>query len=352
MWYSGGEFPVAGGDFLIGHATSVDGISWTKDESNPVLDKDTTGAWDDRGVFDPSVLLFENTFHMWFSGYSDDGLYHSIGHATSSDGVTWIRDAGNPVLEEGASGKWDELGVISPAVIYDGSEYHMYFHAQGNLSSEIFIGHATSTDGVEWTKDPQNPILSPGASGSWDQGEVIYADAVYHENTFHMWYCGGEFLAWDIGYATSEDGSTWTKSGNNPVLTNGTIESWEAALVSIPSVIIDSSMFKMWYRGQQSDNTGGIGYAKSEFGIPDGVTNVNSGQINIYPNPASDLINLQTNEIGEHTIEITSVNGQLILSFKRSGSFHQIDLSSLQKGLYFITISLEDNVITRKIIKK
>ncbi|MEE9463800.1 MAG: hypothetical protein V3V53_18330, partial [Bacteroidales bacterium] len=263
MWYSGGDFPVIGGDFLIGHATSPDGISWTKDIENPVLNKATAGAWDDNGVFDPSVILMDTIFHMWFSGYSDNGIYHSIGHATSIDGVTWIRDVNNPVLEIGSSGNWDDHGIISPSVVFNGSEYHMYFHAEGNSASGVFIGHATSPDGVAWTKDPQNPVLSPGPSGSWDYGQTLYPEALFDGNTYHMWYGGGASFAWDIGYATSEDGSIWTKYDGNPVLVNGEAGSFESSIVSLSSVIIDSSSFKMWYRGQRADGNGGIGYAES-----------------------------------------------------------------------------------------
>ena len=53
----------------------------------------------------------------------------------------------------------------------------------------------------------------------------------------------------------------------------------------------------------------------------------------------------------DHTIEIHSLNGQLIYSTRMEVSSHQIDLSSFQKGVYFITVSSTDYVITEKIIK-
>jgi len=52
-----------------------------------------------------------------------------------------------------------------------------------------------------------------------------------------------------------------------------------------------------------------------------------------------------------HSIEITSLNGQQILSGEMEGTSHQIDLSSFQKGIYFITIRSKDFVTTRKIVK-
>ncbi len=54
---------------------------------------------------------------------------------------------------------------------------------------------------------------------------------------------------------------------------------------------------------------------------------------------------------GMQTERITSLNGQLLYSDKIEGPTHQIDLSSFQKGLYFITVRSRDYVWTEKIIK-
>ena len=356
MWYSGGHFPGAGNeDFKIGHATSPDGIKWTKDE-NPVLDKGADGEWDGRGVFAPSVLLRDDVFHMWFTGYTSDGIFHSVGYATSPDGINWVKDANNPVLEKGSSGEWDGNRLKAPSVVFDGSEYHMYFDAFRNSEGNS-IGHATSTDGISWSKDPQNPILSSGGVGTWDYSTMELQSVLFHKTTFHMWYSGGKFLEWDIGYATSEDGSAWTKHDVNPVLLKGGAESWDAALVSMPTVIVDSCKFKMWYHGQRPDGTGGIGYAESDIGDPDicdpgvGINSNLSDQIRIYPNPAEDLINVQTSETGEYTIEISSVNGQAIQSINCSERICKMDLTSIHRGVYFITIRSKDFITTKKIIK-
>ena len=70
-----------------------------------------------------------------------------------------------------------------------------------------------------------------------------------------------------------------------------------------------------------------------------------------YPNPANDLITVQTSEPGEYSITITSLNGQIIHSRISAGTSHQIDLSSFQKGVYFITVWSKDFVTTEKIIR-
>ena len=71
----------------------------------------------------------------------------------------------------------------------------------------------------------------------------------------------------------------------------------------------------------------------------------------IYPNPANDVLTIKTNTSGLHTIEIISLNGQVIKSMKMDGPVQQIDLSSLEKGVYVIHIRSKDFVRTQKIIK-
>ena len=70
-----------------------------------------------------------------------------------------------------------------------------------------------------------------------------------------------------------------------------------------------------------------------------------------YPNPVNDILTVETSQPGQHFIEITSLNGQLLYSDKIEGPTHQIDLSSFEKGLYFITVRAKDFVKTEKIIK-
>ncbi len=155
-----------------------------------------------------------------------------IGHATSADGITWIKDTlNNPVLDVGPNGAWDDVWISCPSVIFDGSEYHMWYSGyDGTNSAYIKIGHASSPDGIVWTKDPSNPVLTPG---NWDYPRVDFPEVVFDGADFHMWYSGGEYFDWQIGYATSPDGSTWTKDmANNPVLETGAAGSWDALSVA------------------------------------------------------------------------------------------------------------------------
>lgn len=71
----------------------------------------------------------------------------------------------------------------------------------------------------------------------------------------------------------------------------------------------------------------------------------------IYPNPVSGEIVIQSDCEGIYTIEIASLNGQIIFSTEVEGSSSHIDVSSLREGNYFVTIKSKEAVSTSKIIK-
>ena len=99
---------------------------------NPVLDVGLSGSWDDEYVSHPTVIYANGLYRMWYSG-NDGGSRYKIGYATSSDGLTWNKYSGNPVLDVGTSGKWDSYRAYSPTVLYIGGTYHMWYAGYNNV---------------------------------------------------------------------------------------------------------------------------------------------------------------------------------------------------------------------------
>ena len=261
MWYSGSKTDSTG----IGHATSQDGVTWTKNPNNPVLDVGPDGAWDDQNAYAATVLLIDSIFHMWYNGQATSfGVDNNkIGHATSSDGITWTKDPNNPVLTTGPIGAWDDEWSAYPNVVHTDETFHMWYSGFKE-GSGISIGHATSPDGVAWTKDSQNPVIT--SSGEWEVPLVFPGGTIFNGSNYQMWYSGG--IAWKtmIGYATSEDGSQWEKN-SQPVLRAGSAGSWEGQWVGGSSVLFDTTKntYKMWYTGSSTSEfgDGSIGYAET-----------------------------------------------------------------------------------------
>ncbi len=257
MWYSGYD----SSSWRIGYAYSSDGITWTKSPSNPVLDLGASGSWEDTHVTHPTVLYDGTKYHMWYSGL--DGGNYRIGYASSSDGITWVKYSGNPVLDWGPPGSWDDSRVDVPMVIYDGTTFQMWY--SGNDGSRFRIGYASSSDGTTWFKSATNPVLDLAPWGSWDDYHVYSPSIIYDGITYYMWYSGHDGSNWRIGTATSFDGITWTKDITNPLLDIGPPGSWEDVGVHSPTVLYIGESYHMWYRGYSGTNVR-IGYAYSTPG--------------------------------------------------------------------------------------
>ena len=70
--------------------------------------------------------------------------------------------------------------------------------------------------------------------------------------------------------------------------------------------------------------------------------------INVYPNPAIDIIHIQTSGKKALNAEVFNIYGSLILTSKTTDV---IDISNLSKGIYLIKINFNDTYVMRKIIK-
>jgi predicted GH43/DUF377 family glycosyl hydrolase len=250
MWYAGG-WPSS-----IGYATSSDGISWTKLITNPILVSGNPGDWDEEAVTQPYILRIDNGYRMWFVGAMSGWTSPRIGYATSSDGITWTKYGGNPVLDLDP-GSWEETEVATPWVLYDSGTYKMWYTGQDS-TGRYAIGYATSSGGIAWTRCISNPVLS-GDVGTWDENGVLGGSVLLDGKVYRMWYFGKDGSGIDrIGYAMSPDGINWTKYSGNPVLDLGNSGVWDDYKVNFPTVILDSDVYKMWYLGE--DGEGGLNF--------------------------------------------------------------------------------------------
>jgi predicted GH43/DUF377 family glycosyl hydrolase len=201
MWYTaeGPNYTT----FKIGYATSPDGINWTRLD-NPIMDAGTA-EWEAQGVGICSVLPVTGGYKMWYSGLAGSTDTISIGYAVSTDGINWQRDTvHNPILRPGTAGQWDDFNIFAPRIIVLDNVYYMYYGASRQTFAQYRVGLATSTDGINWEKYWDNPVLRPSPSG-WDNGEVETACIIKIGNTLKLWYDASNSgtYHWQIGLATS-----------------------------------------------------------------------------------------------------------------------------------------------------
>ncbi len=145
----------------------------------------------------------------------------------------------------------------------------------------------------------------------------------------------------DINFiASSEDSQDWTNSGN----------------IDLSSVIGSSVYLAFQYT---SSGTGGgssawwkIDDILLQGDVTIGINEINS-TINIYPNPANQIVNVNSSEIIQN-INIYSVIGQKVFSYNNLNIKKcEINIKNLIKGVYFIEIvDIRNNKVLKKLIKE
>jgi hypothetical protein len=174
--------------------------------------------------------------------FVDDGFVFDpqIYRATSTDGVQWTVDP-EPVW------RGDQASVL-----LDGTTYRMWYHVH-RADEYSSIAYATSPDGIHWTGDGV-PVIRGGEG--W--ASHVFAPSVVRDgNLYKMWYEGEDAVwgeHWRVGYATSPDGVTWTTRASPVMLSR----------CKHLTVIRDHDEYRMWFvaEGDQA-----IQYAASKDGI-------------------------------------------------------------------------------------
>jgi hypothetical protein len=107
-----------------------------------------------------------------------------------------------------------------------------------------------------------------------------------------------------------------------------------------------SESYSDWYKDASASYSEDCSSTSSREIYPTGKTT------KIFPNPVIDIVTINTNDLSRWYVSITSLTGHLIANSEMQGPTHQVDLSSFEKGLYFITIRSRDYIRTEKIIKQ
>ena len=195
-------------------------LNWTPSDANPLFTGTGRDTWD-RSIRERGFILREgDRWHLWYSGYNlQKTKTISLGYATSSDGIRWVRDRQNPIF--------DASWVEDMCVVKHGDTYYMFAEGLRDIAHML-----TSQDGVDWKDHGSLDIrrtngqpLSPGPYGTptvWIEGD-----------TWHLFYERKDLGIW---LATSTDRQRWTNVQDEPVIALGP-DAYDRHAVALNQVI-------------------------------------------------------------------------------------------------------------------
>lgn len=196
-------------DSAIGLAVSVDeGFTFNKVGEGPVLG---ASLHEPFLVADACVRKYGDRFHMWYifglqwtceqEGATPDRVY-KIGHATSDDGISWSRTGVQLIADRLASNECQ----AAPTVEFFNGMYHLFFCYRpqfGFRTSGYRLGYAFSSDLIHWTRDDSRGGLDVSEQG-WDSEMVCYPSFLRADGKIYLLYNGNAFGRFGFGVAEWE----------------------------------------------------------------------------------------------------------------------------------------------------
>jgi hypothetical protein len=212
-------------------------VAWTPIAGNPVFQGAGDNAWD-RKIRERGYILVENgTYHLWYTGYNDSDpkvKMMSLGHATSTDGVHWSRDPANPIF----TGSWTE----DMCVLKRDGAYLMVAEGKDDIAHQL-----TSADRIHWTdlgpldiRKRDGSRIPPGPYGT----PTIW----FEDGAFYLFYERGDAGVW---LATSKDRKVWTNVQDEPVLAKGP-EAYDKEAVAMNQIVKRNGVYYAFYHANSS----------------------------------------------------------------------------------------------------
>lgn len=227
--------PDAPRGWSIGIAESTDLLNWRKiGELRPEQECER------NGLCAPGAQIIGGRVHLFYQTYGN-GSRDAICHAVSDDGLTFTRDASNPVFRP--TGAWNSGRAIDAEAFQNGGRLLLYFATRDPAGKVQMLGVAgadTNSDfsRTTWTQLSDSPILKPELP--WEKQCIEAPSVLRRGGRLYLFYAGGyNNDPQQIGVAISGDGLRWTRLMHEPFLTNGGPGEWNSSESGHPGVFAD-----------------------------------------------------------------------------------------------------------------
>ena len=220
----------------VGIAGSNDLYNWTR-----LGDILPAGDYEKKGLAAPAAIVLDGRVHLFYQTYGN-GPKDAICHAWSDDGINFTRNKTNPIFSP--TGKWNVGRAIDADVIVDNDRMLLYCATRDPAMKiqMLVVASAPMDSGFgrgSWTQLCDAPILKPELP--WEKMCIEAPAVCRHNGRFFMFYAGAyNNQPQQIGCAVSDDGVSWKRIFDSPLLPNGRPGEWNSSESGHPGVFVDN----------------------------------------------------------------------------------------------------------------
>lgn len=192
----------------------------------------------------------------------------------------------------------------------------------------------------------------------WGQGEANANLSSYNFLSFHYWAQTGLPNGFRIVMISNNGGVTEHvyQIGTNEPLVTGEWRRVEIPLSFFTGIGFASTNFFQWKVSPHNDSVDNAGYVYLDnlmFTVNSvlGNESFTASQIKMYPNPATNVLNIESISTIEK-VSVYNVLGQQVISEIPNKAIVTLDVSDLQVGVYVVKTTIDGNVSSSKFIKE
>jgi len=104
----------------------------------------------------------------------------------------------------------------------------------------------------------------------------------------------------------------------------------------------------IWYPGDQAYSNGNAFAIRMNFGASVDLVETIDNNLHVFPNPSKEFVNISIENNLPSALLLMDVSGKIILE-KTFTNFSNIDLSKINNGIYFLSVTNNSQIITQRL---
>lgn len=353
---------------ILANTTSgVEVYTWHAGDTADWVTLDTTGMeWtpmhNSIETFDEGALSFNQTGHPDYGW----GTYNMGNHVITGDSLFVIKTV---------AGVYKKLAIIRRAAMDNTWEFkYANLDSTDEQSVPLNSGEYNTKSFVYYSIDNDSIIDREPAKADWDLLFTKYTDHVNYSpasdvsgiltNEDHVVVQEVRESALNQATFTSfEDtsftaeintiGFDWKKLVFNP---GPSFELIDTVVYFIKSYSeTDSSYYKIYFTGFTGMSEGRYNFVQEKLSLVSSRSPEMIQMLEVYPNPASNNLNVVFDHIGETSIQVIDMTGRVVFStIHNAGGFTNLslDIAQLNPGLFFLKVNSGDRTGVIRFIKE